>query len=88
MSKGKRFNILVVAKKSMYIEKFRGLRKNKFQVHSVANLLQQSTIELDEVDTFFLVLYNFYHYLGFPYLYFLHNLLVFLILFSLFRPFN
>ena len=59
MSKGKRFNILVVDKKSIYIEKFRGLRKNKFQVHSVANLLKQSTIELDEVDTFFLVLYNY-----------------------------
>ncbi len=59
MSNCKRFNILIVDKKNIYVDKFRGLRKNKFHMNTVGNLLKQPTIELDEVDAFFIVIYSY-----------------------------
>ena len=59
MSKCNRINILVVDKKNVYMDKFRGLRKNKFLVNAVENIYKQSTIKLDDVDVFFLVLYSY-----------------------------
>jgi hypothetical protein len=58
MIKKKRFFILVVDKKKVYTDKFKGLRKNLFNVESVETVFQKTTSELDEINSFFIVLYN------------------------------
>ncbi len=58
MNNCKRTSILVVDKNNLYLDYFKGLRKNKFSVEFSKSILDRTETELEQTNIFFVVIYK------------------------------
>lgn len=58
MNNCKRTSILVVDKNNLFLDYFKGLRKNKYSIELITSVLDRSELMLNQTNIFFVVIYK------------------------------